>query len=179
MKIYIVSILFLLGLLIRGNSQMCYDSLTLKPDLAPLTSSQKFTTDVSAFFSFAKEKKFTKIDSACKGTEFVKRTLKNLAAACKNPLLLKGTKVYALDSYCMNNGLMANFGLIEICYSSIKEAKVAFNNFKHKPFVFGKAEMRIYRPLRYKNKLMMYFTASLDNQEFAKFYRTIGVKDFL
>jgi hypothetical protein len=68
--------------------------------------------------------------------------------------------------------------LVEIWYSSINEAKQAFNNFK-KPFIFGKAEMRIYRPVRDKNKLMVYFTASLDNEEFAKFYETIGIKDFL
>jgi hypothetical protein len=158
---------------------MCYDSLTLKPDRAPSNPSQKFTSDARAFFVFAKQKGFTKIDSACKGTAFVKKTLDNLAVACKNPFLLRGAKIYALDSYCVNNGLWANFGLIEICYSSINEAKQAFNNFKHKPFVFGKVEMRIYRPVRYKNKLMMYFTASLDNEEFAKFYGTIGVKDFL
>jgi hypothetical protein len=130
MKIVTVLNIFLLGFL-HASSQFCYDTFQRKNQNVHIVPSVEFTNYSAAFLKLAKEKQLTEIDTSCKGGDRPKSIIEELDKGFECLFFSNNQKVFSIDSYCKQNDLNINFGLLEIVYSSSNECKKAIYNVFH------------------------------------------------
>lgn len=171
---------FLVIASLQGLSQFCYDSSHLKNQFPTSGPSKKFISYANAFFEFATENHLTSIDTTCKGSGTVKTMIEKLDKGFDVKYFSKGKKVYSINSYSMLVEANVNFGLLEICYASTKDAKAACRIFSTKKYFrhYDKI-LRIYRPILNSNRLLIFHTATPEDDCLRSFFASIGIENFI
>ncbi|HEX6426101.1 MAG TPA: hypothetical protein VF008_00395 [Niastella sp.] len=177
----VVTVLFILiHMFLWGESQFSYDSLNEKKQTVNIAPSQKFWYYSNAFLAFVKDRQLTFIDSACKGTERVKAMISKLDKGFSVNYLSNSKKVFLIDSYCRQGEENVNFGLIEIIYNNAEDAKKAFKIFSQKKYFrhYDKI-LRIYRPVLNQKRLLIFHTATPEDELLRQFFHSVGINDFV
>jgi hypothetical protein len=165
---------------LQGFSQFCYDSLCIKKQFPASGPSIKFISYANDFFKFSKKNHLSSIDTICKGSITAKNMVEKLDKGFGVKYFSKGAMVYSINSNCMLGEENVNFGLLEICYSSIKDAKAAYGIFsKKKYFRHYDKILRIYRPLLNSSRLLIFHTATPEDDSLRSFFASIGINDFI
>lgn len=179
-KVYLI--LFIITLFTSQLfSQFCIDTLKNEFKLNHIQPSIKFKNYSDAFFSFIKkENTFINIDSSCKGTEKVRLIIEKLDKGLECSNFSSNIKVFSIDNYSTHGDMDINFGILEIVYRSTAESKKACNKFASKKYFkhYDKI-LRIYKPILYKNRLIIFHTATPESEFLKKFFYSIGIKDFI
>jgi hypothetical protein len=179
MKIVATLTLFLL-ISLQVVSQFCYDTLKGNNKKTDIFPSDKFIYYSTAFLKFAKEKSFTELDTSCKGPSRAKAMLDKLDKGFECLRFSSGKKIFSIDSYCKQKEKNINFGLIEIVYGSSEESKKAFkifssrNHFKHYDKI-----LRIYHPVLYRKRLIIFHTATPEDEVLKQFFYSLDIKNFI
>ena len=178
-KIYLILILLAL-FSSQLFSQFCIDTLQTESTVNHIQSSIKFNNYLDVFSNFIKKDTLINIDLSCKGIERVRSIIEKLDKGLECSNFSSNIKVFSIDSYSTQGEEDKNFGLLEIVYNSTAESKKACKKFSSKKYFkhYDKI-LRIYKPILFENRLIIFHTATPESEFLKQFFDSIGIKNFI
>lgn len=174
----LISTLFLFNM--NLYSQFCIDTITGSKFKNTLNPSIQFSNYANQFLKFAEIEGIENIDFNCKGASHGRAIIKYLDKGLKTSIFSNNELAFSIDSYFLLDSITVNFGLLEIIFKNDADAKRGYDIFKsRKSFYHSDKILRIFHLMVNDNRLLLFHTATPESNFLRKYFKSIGINDFL